>query len=663
MDSRTYLKGISAGLVALVLTSCAPDKPIDGAGETPPVVEIPTIPLEDFFRNSEKTRYSISPDGEHFAFMAPVKNEEGANRMNIFVQKIGSSEAVPVTTVTDRDIAYYLWANNSRLLYGKDFGGDENFALFGVDLDGNNYTELTNFEGVNTRFVDDLEDQEDFIIVALNKRNAQVFDPYRLNITTGEMKMLYENPGNISGWQTDHDGKLRIASTTDGTNTSLLYRETEEDEFIAISTTNFKEALNPLFFTFDNKQLYASSNIGRDKSAIVKIDLATGKELEVLFQHPDVDVTSLNYSRKRKVLTTITWTNDKLERKYLDSEIEIMFKELEKQLPGYEIGISGADKAEENFIVRTYSDKSLGAFYTYTKSTKKLSKIEEVAPWLNEEHMADMKCISYKSRDGLTIHGYLTLPKGIEAKNLPVVINPHGGPWARDNWGWEPTTQFLANRGFAVLQMNFRGSTGYGREFWQASFDQWGLKMQDDVTDGTKWLIEEGIADPKRIAIFGGSYGGYATLAGLAYEPDLYACGIDYVGVSNLFTFMATIPPYWKPYLEMMYEMVGDPNNPEDSTRLAATSPAMNADKIKAPLLVAQGAKDPRVNIDESDQMVEAMQKRGVTVKYLVEPEEGHGFRNEENRFKFYRAMEEFLNEHLGNPATAANENTEKAAS
>jgi len=300
-------------------------------------------------------------------------------------------------------------------------------------------------------------------------------------------------------------------------------------------------------------------------------------------------------------------------------------------------------------MVRTYSDRSLGDYYLYDDSTDELKHLANVSPWINEDDMASMKPISYKSRDGLTIHGYLTLPKGMEnAKNLPVVVNVHGGPWARDRWGFNPEVQFLANRGYAVLQMNFRGSTSYGREFWEASFDQWGLSMQEDVQDGALWLVEQGIADPARLAIYGGSYGGYATLQGLVKDPDFYACGVDYVGVSNLFTFMNGIPPYWKPYLEMMYEMVGDPTDAEDSTRMASTSPALNADKITAPLFVAQGANDPRVVKSESDQMVDAMKSRGIEVQYMVKDDEGHGFRNEENKFDFYRAMESFLGEHIG---------------
>lgn len=597
--------------------------------------------VEDFFRNPEKAQYQISPDGKHYSYMAPYKN-----RMNVYVREIGSKEAKRLTEVTDRDIAGYGWANNDRLLYLKDNGGDENFGVYGVNLDGSENKALTVFPDVTTQFIDNLEDDDDHIIVALNKRVAQIFDPYRLNIVTGELEMLAENPGNISGWVTDHDGKLRMASTTDGVNTSLLYRATEKDEWETILTTNFKESLSPLFFTFDNQNIYASSNIGRDKNAIVIFDLEKKAETELLYDHPEVDVHNLNYSRKRKVLTSVSYTTDKRSRVFLDEISERMYKSLEEKLKGYEIIFSASNKAEDKYIVRTYSDRSLGAYYFYDVKTDELTLIEEISPWLNEEDLCTMTPIKYTSRDGLTIHGYLTLPKGLAPKDLPVVINPHGGPWARDNWGFNPEVQLLANRGYAVLQMNFRGSVGYGRKFLEASFKQWGKTMQDDITDGVNWLVEEGIADPDRVGIYGGSYGGYATLAGLAFTPEVYACGVDYVGVSNLFTFMSTIPPYWEPFLEMMYEMVGHPE--KDKALMEAASPVMHADKIVAPLFIAQGAKDPRVNVDESDQMVEAMKKRGVEVEYMVEPEEGHGFHNEENRFKFYRAMDVFLNKHIG---------------
>lgn len=602
------------------------------------------IPLKDFFRNPEKARYQISPDGNWISFMSPYEN-----RMNINVQKMGSTEVKRITSETARDIAGYFWKGNSHILYVKDFGGDENFHLFRASIDGKETTDLTPFEKVRVDIVDDLEDFDDEVLISMNKRNPEVFDVYHLQISTGKLDMVAENPGNISGWVTDHNGKIRAATTTDGVNTSLLYRETEADSFKTVLTTSYKETLAPLFFTFDNRQIYASSNLGRDKQAIVRFDIEKGKELEIIFEHPEVDVDGLNYSHLRKVLTTVTYQRAKPERVFMDDITKMIYARLEKELEGYHFVITSMNKKEDKFLVRTYSDRSLGAYYFYDLAADKLTKLNDFSPWLNENDLCEMTPISYTTRDGETVNGYLTLPKGKPAKNLPVVINPHGGPWARDSWGFNPEVQFLANRGYAVLQMNFRGSTGYGRRWWELSFRQWGKTMQDDITDGVNWLIKEGIANPKKIAIYGGSYGGYATLAGITFTPDLYACAVDYVGVSNLFTFMQTIPPYWKQYLQMMHDMVGYPD--KDSLMLRAASPVFHVDKIKCPLFIAQGAKDPRVNKNESDQVVEALKKRGIDVEYMVKDNEGHGFHNEENRFEFYGAMEKFLAKHLNGNA------------
>jgi dipeptidyl aminopeptidase/acylaminoacyl peptidase len=598
-----------------------------------------SVPMRDFFKNPQEAAHQISPDGKYLSWVAPYER-----RLNVHVRPLAGGPTVRVTSETARDISGYFWKGD-RILYVKDFGGDENFHVVSVNLKGEDLKDLTPGEKVRAQIVDGLVDDDAHIIVSHNKRDAKVFDVFRTNVATGEEKLIAQNPGNITSWLTDHDGKLRVAGTTDGVNTTLLYREKEEDAFKPLLTTNFKESVAPLFFTFDNKRLYVASNRGRDKLGIFEFDPVTAKEGKLIGESSEVDVDGLNFSRKRKVLTTYTYTTWKEQRHFLDKESEAMFKAVQAKLPGYEIAFASANKAEDKFIVATYNDKTRGKRYIYDKASGKLDFIADISPWLPESELADMKPVSYKSRDGLTINGYLTLPKGVAAKNLPVVVNPHGGPWARDSWRFNPEVQFLANRGYAVFQMNFRGSTGYGRKFWEASFKQWGKTMQDDVTDGVQWLVKEGIADPKRVAIYGGSYGGYTTLAGVTFTPDLYAAAVDYVGVSNLFTFMGTIPPYWKPYLEMLYEMVGNPE--KDKDLLASASPALHADKIKTPLFIAQGAKDPRVNKAEADQMVEALKKRGVTVEYMVKDNEGHGFRNEENRFEFYEAMEKFLGTHL----------------
>ena len=619
---------------AILFAACAGDK----AGQN----SAQPIPLEDFFRNPEKTGYSVSPDGTHIAFLQPWKN-----RLNIFVQNRDGGEAVKITSAEERDITAYFWKNNDIITFLQDTGGDENYKLFAVNKDGSNMRTLTPFEGVRTSVVDDLEDSENEMLISMNKRNPQIFDVYRIDIITGELKMIAENPGNISGWMTDHEGRLRVATTTDGVVTGVLYRKTESDPFVQIMETGFKDDFSPLLMTFDNKEFYVSSNIGRDKSALYTFNPETKKFGEIIFETDEADVGSIIYSKKRKVLTGISYYTDKRYIHFFDAERAAMQKELEEKLPGIEISVSSSDKSETVYIVRTFSDKTTGSYYLYDRGTKELTLLANVTPWIQPEAMAHMKPIQYKASDGLTIYGYLTLPAGKEdAKNLPVVINPHGGPWARDYWGYNPEVQFLANRGYAVLQMNFRGSVGYGKAFWTKGFKEWGKKMQDDITDGVRWLIDEGIADPKRIAIYGASYGGYAVLAGVTFTPELYACAVDYVGVSNIFTLFETLPPYWEQGRKMMYEMIGDPE--KDKALLEEVSPIFHIGNIRAPLFVAQGANDPRVKKEHSDQIVEELKKKNIDVEYMVKDNEGHGFHNEENRFDFYRAMEAFLKKHIG---------------
>ena len=570
--------------------------------------------------------------------------------MNLFVQKIGSDTTIRITSETERDISASMWAGNNRILFIKDTGGDENYQLYGVNIDGSDLKSYTNFPNVRTKIIDPLEKIDSLVIIGLNKRNPQVFDPYRLNLNTGELTLLAENQGNIQEWMTDHDGKLRVASAiVDGVNTQILYRDTEDQPFKPILTTNFKETVSFAVFTPDNKMVYALTNIGRDKTALVLMDPKTCEEKQVLYMNDKYDISDLSYSEKKNRLTEVACEGHKdIIRHYFDKEEEEIRKRLEAQLPGYNVGTTSQSKDENIRLIYAGNDRTYGTYYLYNVKENKLRKVADIAPWIKEEEMCAMNPITYTSRDGLTIEGYLTLPKGYtmkNAKNLPVVVNPHGGPWARDSWGYNPEVQFLASRGYAVLQMNFRASTGYGRKFTELGYKQWGQAMQNDITDGVEWLIKEGIADPKRVAIYGASYGGYATLAGVTFTPDLYACAVDYVGVSNLFSFMNTIPPYWKPLLDMMHEMIGDPET--DKEMMEKYSPVFHVDQIKAPLFIAQGANAPRVNKAESDQMVEALKKRGVEVEYMVKENEGHGFYNEKNKLDFYRAMEKFLDEHL----------------
>lgn len=471
---------------AAVLASCAPKT-------------APELPMETFFRNSEKTGYQISPDGRYFSYMAPYES-----RRNIFVQPVDGKQAVRITSETERDLAGYFWAGDNRILYLKDTGGDENYQLYGVNIDGSNPKAYTAIPGVRTQIIDPLEEIDSLIIIGTNQRNPMIFDPYRLNLNTGEMTMLCENPGDIQGWQTDHDGRLRVAyAIVDGVNSQIRYRETEAEPFRPVLTTNFKESVSFAAFTPDNKQVYAVTNLGRDKVALVLMAPATCEEIEQLYVNDKYDLDNIWYSDAQKKLLGVSYTGHKgTARHFFDKATGEMFGRMEKHLRGYAIGIAGSNKAEDKYIVYAGGDRTMGTYYLYDVEADTMTKLADLAPWIEEEQMAEMIPINYTSRDGLEIEGYLTLPVGKtvhNAKNLPVVVNPHGGPWARDYWGFNPEAQFLANRGYAVLQMNFRGSTGFGRKFTEIAYGKWGQTMQDDITDGVNWLIGKGIADPAHL--------------------------------------------------------------------------------------------------------------------------------------------------------------------
>lgn len=627
------------GLVFLVVTACSSFS-TDGVKSRERALKPGELPLELFFRNPVARDVVVSPDGQWLASLQPYKG-----RMNVFVKKLSDVEWVNITKIEDRDIASLQWKNQT-LLFTKDFGGDENFHLFAVEKDGQNLRELTPYANTRVQMVDDLESiSNEEVIISHNQRDPQYFDVYRLNIKTGTSTLLLENKESLTGFMVDNKGILRFAMGTNGADRTFFYRKDEKSPFKKILSLNFKDQLNPISFDKKNKNIYALSNIQRDTLAVVEINPETGKTVKTLFSHPQFDVVRLYYSRHRQELTTAIYEDWSTRRHFLSSYFKNIYQEMQKTIKDRDLYVTSHDDKLNTFVVAANSDRTGTHFYLYDNKSKKTSLLLNSTPWLKEEDMAEMKPIEYTSRDGLKIMGYLYLPKDLEPKNLPVIVNPHGGPWARDTWGFRPEAQFLANRGYAVLKMNFRGSTGFGKKFWQSSFKQWGLKMQDDVTDGVAWLVQKEIADKDRIAIYGGSYGGYSTLAGLAFTPDLYRCGVDYVGVSNIFTLMETIPPYWKPMREMFYEMVGHPETDKDLLRNA--SPVFHADKITAPLFVAQGAKDPRVKKSESDQIVLALKKRGVDVPYLVKENEGHGFRNEENRFEFYKQMEAFLDRHM----------------
>lgn len=598
------------------------------------------ISVEDFMKNPGNFGYELSPDGNYITFSSSWEN-----RSNVFVKKMNDdSEPVRVSNSKDRDVAGFFWKDNN-LLYVKDKGGDENFHIYSTTFNGSEEKDLTPYPNVTVGILSGLHGVKDEILIMMNKEDATVFDVYKLNVKTGETTHVAKNPGNIASWLADRNGNVRIAVASDGVEGTILYRDSEKDEFKPFIEMEAGDEVVPLAFSKDNQYIYATSNKGRDKVEVVKYDLK-GKE-EVIMSNDQVDVSGVLYSAEHDKLLYGAYITDKTHYQFFDENFEKLFRKIQSKLNVHEseLGINDYNKEMTKFIVSVSSDTVYGKYYYYDSTTDELTELATLSPWLNPNELAEMHPISYKSRDGLTINGYLTLPKNKEAKDLPLIVNPHGGPWARDMWGFNPEVQLLANRGYAVLQVNFRSSTGYGKEFLQAGNKQWGLKIQDDITDGVQWAIDQGIADPDRIGIYGASFGGYATLAGITYTPDLYAAAVDYVGVSNIFTLLNTIPPYWETMRNMFYERVGHPE--KDKELLTAVSPVFHADKIKTPLFVAQGANDPRVNKAESDQIVEALRARGVDVEYMLKDNEGHGFANEENRIEFYNAMVKFFDSHL----------------
>jgi dipeptidyl aminopeptidase/acylaminoacyl peptidase len=598
------------------------------------------IPLENFFAAPLKTSFLVSPDGKFISYLKPENN-----RIHIYVETWDGKNTIQLTCDTNRSISNYFWASNNEILYLKTSPANKDASLVAVKIDGSNNRELLSSSDSRIRLITNTRVYDDHVLVALNNRDSTVFDAYRLNIQTGKLGLLSKNPGNITKWFSDPSGKLRMAIASDGVNETLLYREDEALGFNAVITNNFKTTILPLAFSADNSCIYALSNQNRDKMALVELDCKTGKEHRTIYNNEEVDVSDAVFSINKAKLVYAGYETWQKERHYLDDSFKNIFTKLEQLLPNTEIRISSSDSAEKKFIVRTYTDRNPGSFYQYTAQNNKLLKLSDVNSTLRVEDMAEMKPISFTTRDSLLINGYLTLPKGSKKDNFPVVVMPHSISEGRNSWGYNSEVQFLANRGFAVFQVNFRGTKGYGKKFWTAGFKEWGGKMQDDITDGVRWMISEKIADPNRIAIYGYSFGGFSALHGLFSRPNLYRCGASYSGFTNLFTYLKDIPPYFRPYQQMYYETVGNPEKDADYFR--SVSPVFHTDKIKVPVLIAQGARDPRVNMNETNQFVKELKKKNVSVTYILNEDEGHYFRNIANRLKFYSELEVFLDKNL----------------
>lgn len=599
------------------------------------------IPRDLLFGNPERAQGRISPDGLRMSYLAP---KDGV--LNVWVKTIGKDDDRVVTDDKLRGIRIHSWAlDNKHILYLQDQGGNENWHVYAVDLDKGGVRDLTPYENIQAQIVAVEPGIPNEILVQMNKRDPRAMDLYRIDLTGGEPKLVGENPGNIVGWVPDFNYNVRgaYAAAADG-GFDLLYRETAADTFTPIIHWGPEDEGQPYGYTPDGNGMYVGDSRGSDVTCLKVIHLKTGKE-ETIASDPKVDISDVMLHPTSHQVEAVLFNYDRERWKILDKTIEADLQAIESFAPG-EFSIVSRDLADKNWLVTAVSDQKPTQYYAYNRDSKRATPLFSVQPKLEQFTLAPMKFVEITSRDSLTLPAYLTLPVGVEPKNLPMILNVHGGPWARDDWGFNPEVQWMANRGYAVLQVNFRGSAGFGKKFLHAGDKEWGRKMQNDLTDAVKWAIAKGYADPKRVAIYGGSYGGYATLAGAAFTPDLYACGVDIVGPSNIMTLIASVPPYWQPLLKLFYTRVGDPAT--DTVMLKERSPLFSASKIKIPMLIGQGANDPRVKQAESEQIVAALKGNEQYVEYIVYPDEGHGFARPENRLDFYGKSEKFLAKYLG---------------
>lgn len=603
------------------------------------------IPREVLFGNPEKSSPQISPDGKRLAYLAPVDDV-----LNVWVGTVGGEDFKPVTTDTDRGIRNYLWAeNNTHIIYMQDIGGNENFRLYTVNPDnpGAGTRELTPFDNVQVRIVEHSKDHPDELLIAMNKDNEQLHDVYHLELNTGDLNKIAENPGNIIGWAVDSDFKVRgaMAARPDG-GFDLLIRDDEPSDWQTLIGWDDEDSMTSglVSFTKDGKGIHIRDSRGVNAGRLLKMDLATQKT-DVLAEDPGYDVSDVMIHPDTYEIQAVSFTRAREQWEVLDDSIREDFAVIEKLARG-DFGVTCRDHADQTWLVAFSPDNGPVSYYSYDRLAKQGTFLFHHKPDLNDYQLAEMEPFSFQTSDGLTVHGYVTFPVGVEKKNLPLVLDVHGGPWDRDHWGFTPDSQWFANRGYICMQVNFRGSTGYGKQFLNAGNKQWSLKMHDDLVEAVQWAVDKGYADPDKLAIFGGSYGGYAALVGATFTPDLFCCAVDIVGPSNLLTLIESIPPYWAPLLSQFTKRVGDPETEEQF--LKDCSPLFKVDQIKIPILIGQGANDPRVKQAESEQIVEAMKSKGIDYEYMLFEDEGHGFAKPENRLKFFAAAEKFLAKHLG---------------
>ncbi|MBI4488308.1 MAG: S9 family peptidase [Deltaproteobacteria bacterium] len=635
---RFFLYGLTAGIFFALRLGQIPQ----AWAELPPL-----IARDVLFGNPEKITARLSPDGRRLAWIAPDKK----NVLQIWIRTVGKDDDKVVTADKKRGIRRYFWAQNSKtLIYLQDTDGDENWHAYGVDIDSGNVRDYTPFQGVRAGIVATDPKFPDDILVQMNLRDRQLFDVYRLNLSTGALVLDTVNPGDVAGWRADDKLHIRAAQirSPDG-GTEIRIREDVKSPWKTWIKVGPDEILNFLDFTADGKAATLISSIGSDTARVVERDIATNSE-EVIAASAEVDAGNVIIHPRTHIVQAVSFALGRSQWMVIDPSAQADFGGIAKLNDG-DFNLINRDDKDTAWLVAFTSDRGPIRYYAWDRNAKRGVFLFVHQSKLEGLQLAQMKPVVIKSRDGLNLNSYLTLPVGVAPKNLPMVLLVHGGPWGRDVWGYDSTVQWLANRGYAVLQVNFRASRGFGKKFLNAGNKQWGLKMHDDLIDAVDWAIHQGYADPKKVAIMGGSYGGYAALVGVTFTPEKFSCAVDIVGPSNLKTLIGSIPPYWKPTRSMFDVRMGNIDDPKDAELIKNASPLFKADKIVRPLLIGQGANDPRVNQKESEQIVEAIEKNKGKVMYVLYPDEGHGFARPENRTDFNARAETFLSECLGGRA------------
>lgn len=624
---------------------------VDPAAGAPRKDDSVATDVELFFKNPKFGGVALSPDGKYAIAVAGSAKNPRRNLM--LVDLTDPKKSRFITNLLETDIEGFYWKGNDHIVFSLDSDGAETLGLYSVKTDGSPIRVLIDAKKLSTfrtaRTLDVLEDDPDEVLITFNDRDARYFDVYRLNILNGKLTRVALNEGDIVGWYADHKGAIRGAVKAKGRESEVLYRPTADAPWQTLVKSTFPDATwGPMAIDYDDRTMYIATNVGHDKAAIYKYDTETKTQGELVFKHDKVDAGGLMFSEKEKKLIGYTYTDDRVHRVYTDPTWAAMMKGLQDQFPGQEVAISSLTKDENLMSIVVFSDVDPGSVYLFDRSKNSLKFLLRGRPDIDPKKMSPMKPFEFTTRDGLVVRGYITIPKDAKGP-VPLIVNPHGGPFGvRDNWGFNPEHQFFAGRGYATMQVNYRGSGGYGKTFHDAGFKKWGREMQNDITDAVKWAIAQGHADPNRTCIYGASYGGYATMAGMTFTPELYKCGVNYVGVTDIPLLFSSMPKYWEPQKDVMKVEIGDPE--ADKQLLFDASPINFVKNIQAPIFIVQGGKDPRVVRKHAEWLRSEMKSHDKPYEWLLRENEGHGFDKEENRLELYTRMGDFFAKFLAPP-------------